>query len=98
MCKSFIESSNIWIIDFLVDLCLPLVDCGGSAVPGVWPQEEQRLAGVKCGFKVAVFGLNLQQLVVKTGQSLVVRRFEGIPTSARVGRCCGGLGTTSEFS
>jgi hypothetical protein len=39
MCKSIVESSNIWIVNFLVYLGFPLVDCGGSAVAGIRPQE-----------------------------------------------------------
>jgi hypothetical protein len=93
-----VESGDIWIVDLLVDLSLPLVNRSRSAVPCVRTQEEQRLAGVEGGFKVAMLSLGLQQVIVKTSQGVAVGGAEGLPAPARVGRGSGGLGTTGEFS
>lgn len=67
LCECFIESSDIWIVYFLVDLRLPLVNCSRRAISCVWTQEEQRFAGVESGFKIAMLCLGMQQVIVETG-------------------------------
>ncbi len=91
--EGLIENGYIWVINFLINFSLALIDSGSCAISGVRTQEKERLASVKRGFKITMLYLTKQHIIVKTGHCLSRQTVETLLTlaSSWFRRSCGRL-------
>ena len=98
--EGLIENGYIWVINFLINFSLALIDSGSCTISGIRTQEKQRLASVKRGFKITMLYLTKQHIIVKTRHCLSRQRIETLLTLASpwFRRSCGRLYCSSKFS